>query len=155
MKAEGCLQCIAATLTHMQHVFSCFYRQHAVVAQTNLQTSVTNCGACGAACSFSNAAATCSDGSCVMGACNQGYANCNLNNADGCEVSMLRGVTMSAAAAAARIKHQHLQQKPQHCQCAANRSINNVEGSSDRCKAVWPHSPVTPQECKLLPLLLS
>ena len=53
--------------------------------ETNLTTSVANCGACGRACTFPNAAATCANGACAMGACNAGFADCDGNPANGCE----------------------------------------------------------------------
>lgn len=50
--------------------------------ETDLHT-LTNCGACGKACGFSNAAASCPAGKCVQGSCDAGYADCTA--ADGCE----------------------------------------------------------------------
>jgi hypothetical protein len=55
--------------------------------ETNLNTDAKNCGACGNVCSIANASATCSGGVCVMGPCNSGYANCNGDARDGCEVN--------------------------------------------------------------------
>jgi hypothetical protein len=46
-----------------------------------------NCGACGRACAFANAAATCAMGACVMGTCNTGFLDCDRNAGNGCEVS--------------------------------------------------------------------
>jgi len=51
----------------------------------DLQTDLLNCGSCGNACSFANAAASCVDGACVMGACSEGFADCNSDDGDGCE----------------------------------------------------------------------
>lgn len=55
-------------------------------------TDNNNCGACGKVCNdgtFANASATpCANSTCSMGACNQGYADCNHNTADGCEVNL-------------------------------------------------------------------
>ena len=42
-------------------------------------SDVKACGACGKACSFANAAATCSAGTCKLGACTPGFDNCNAN----------------------------------------------------------------------------
>ncbi|MBL8603585.1 MAG: hypothetical protein JNK72_16795 [Myxococcales bacterium] len=53
--------------------------------ETNLLTSTTSCGACGRACTFANASATCVNGACAMGACNTGFADCDGNPANGCE----------------------------------------------------------------------
>jgi hypothetical protein len=56
--------------------------------EVNLQTSVSNCGSCGNACSTPNGSPTCSSGSCAVGSCNSGYANCNGSPADGCEINI-------------------------------------------------------------------
>jgi hypothetical protein len=53
--------------------------------ETSTDTSLSNCGACGAVCSFPNASATCALGACSLGTCNAGYSNCDGNNANGCE----------------------------------------------------------------------
>lgn len=52
--------------------------------ETRLNT-LSDCGACGQTCSRSNAGASCSTGSCVMGACNPGFGNCDGNANNGCE----------------------------------------------------------------------
>ncbi|MFO0561990.1 MAG: hypothetical protein U0269_28515 [Polyangiales bacterium] len=54
----------------------------------DLNTSESNCGACGNACSFANATAVCVMGTCAISACNAGFANCDRNAANGCEVSL-------------------------------------------------------------------
>jgi formylglycine-generating enzyme required for sulfatase activity len=59
--------------------------------ETNLNTTATHCGACGNACQFANAAASCAAGRCAMGACNAGFANCDGNPANGCEVNIASG----------------------------------------------------------------
>ncbi|MEZ4296816.1 MAG: hypothetical protein R3B70_17755 [Polyangiaceae bacterium] len=55
--------------------------------EVNLNNSVGNCGSCGNLCSYSNAGASCSNGSCAMGSCTSGFANCDGNTANGCEVN--------------------------------------------------------------------
>lgn len=45
-----------------------------------------NCGDCGNQCQFDHAQAQCLGGICVMGACGDGYADCNGSDADGCEI---------------------------------------------------------------------
>ncbi len=58
--------------------------------ETNLNTTVADCGACGTVCSAPpNAAAACLSGACGIGACNTGFANCNGVTSDGCEVNVL------------------------------------------------------------------
>ena len=54
--------------------------------ETNTATTVAHCGACGRACAERpNAAASCAEGACVY-ACNPGFADCDGNTANGCEV---------------------------------------------------------------------
>ena len=55
--------------------------------EVNTRTSVSNCGACGNACSAANGTATCSSGVCGIGSCNSGYANCDGVTSNGCEVN--------------------------------------------------------------------
>ncbi|MFT3766123.1 MAG: hypothetical protein QM820_11495 [Minicystis sp.] len=55
--------------------------------ETNVGADVNNCGVCGKTCNLANATATCTGGTCTIGACAQGFANCNNQNADGCEVN--------------------------------------------------------------------
>jgi hypothetical protein len=61
--------------------------------ETNLQTSVSNCGSCGSACTITNGTPQCTNGSCTAVSCNAGFNNCgtscaNLqsdnNNCGGC-----------------------------------------------------------------------
>jgi hypothetical protein len=54
--------------------------------ETNTLTTVTACGRCGGACSVPNATAACRAGACAVGACNAGFADCDGNAANGCEV---------------------------------------------------------------------
>ncbi len=53
-----------------------------------LDTDPNNCGSCGTACtSYPNAASTCESGSCKIGACDTGYADCDGDAKNGCETS--------------------------------------------------------------------
>ncbi|MFO0605271.1 MAG: hypothetical protein U0324_18980 [Polyangiales bacterium] len=56
--------------------------------EVNLMTESANCGTCGNRCRFANAVALCSGGLCTMGACNTGFADCNMNPIDGCETDV-------------------------------------------------------------------
>jgi len=51
----------------------------------NLSTDVNNCGMCGRVCRFANAAASCSGGSCMMGACDPNFYDRRNGASDGCE----------------------------------------------------------------------
>jgi len=51
--------------------------------------ALTDCGACGVTCGpFTNAAAICDAGSCRMGACDAGFADCDGDAATGCEMDI-------------------------------------------------------------------
>jgi hypothetical protein len=56
--------------------------------EIDLLSTTANCGVCGNACSFANAAASCEAGTCRMGTCATGYADCNADPSDGCEINI-------------------------------------------------------------------
>lgn len=49
-------------------------------------TTLTDCGACGIPCSLANATESCTSGSCQVMTCDTGFANCDSNPANGCEI---------------------------------------------------------------------
>jgi hypothetical protein len=57
--------------------------------ETNLNTSVLNCGSCGHICSFPHATPACTAGACIIAACNPPFANCSGNpfNPNGCDIN--------------------------------------------------------------------
>jgi hypothetical protein len=61
------------------------------------QADVGNCGACGRACAFPNAAPTCAAGACAMGACDAGFADCDGDPGNGCEVDTRTDVAQCGA----------------------------------------------------------
>jgi len=50
-------------------------------------TTLTDCAACGAPCSRTNATASCSTGACTLASCLSGFSTCDSNDANGCEIS--------------------------------------------------------------------
>jgi len=54
--------------------------------ETDTRTSTTHCGACGTACVLANATPGCAMGRCVIASCAAGFADCDGNAANGCEV---------------------------------------------------------------------
>ncbi len=56
--------------------------------ETFLSTDPTNCGACGKICLFANADAQCAAGTCGIGTCKSGFADCDGDPANGCEVNL-------------------------------------------------------------------
>src|SRR5262249_12824121 len=58
--------------------------------ETNLNTNVNHCGACGTDCTTTvkNGAPACNGaGSCTYTSCNGGFYDCNANKTDGCEAA--------------------------------------------------------------------
>src|SRR5207248_2751921 len=53
--------------------------------ETNLMSDTANCGACGTLCSGRNGAPACSGGACAI-ACAAGFADCDRDPANGCEI---------------------------------------------------------------------
>jgi hypothetical protein len=56
--------------------------------EVDLRTNVSHCGACGRACSLSNATAGCAAGACTVAACTTGFGNCDGNALNGCEADL-------------------------------------------------------------------
>ncbi|MBL8605445.1 MAG: hypothetical protein JNK72_26170 [Myxococcales bacterium] len=56
--------------------------------ETRTESSVAHCGACGNACQFANATARCEAGVCALGACNEGFADCDGDARNGCETNL-------------------------------------------------------------------
>ncbi|MBX3272319.1 MAG: putative metal-binding motif-containing protein [Sandaracinaceae bacterium] len=60
-------------------------------ARDGCETSTTtesSCGSCGVPCAPANATGDCAGGSCRIGACMPGYADCNMDARDGCETRL-------------------------------------------------------------------
>ena len=55
---------------------------------TDVQSDPRNCGSCAAACTVLQGTASCTAGACGVGGCDQGWADCNNDPADGCEVEV-------------------------------------------------------------------
>jgi hypothetical protein len=55
--------------------------------EVNTTNDPLNCGGCGVVCNFANANANCLNGVCSIGMCNPGFADCDRNLANGCEVN--------------------------------------------------------------------
>jgi hypothetical protein len=56
--------------------------------EINVSNNVNNCGTCGHVCFVQNGTPACASGTCVVASCNSGFANCNNNAGDGCEVNL-------------------------------------------------------------------
>jgi hypothetical protein len=68
--------------------------------ETNTELDVANCGACGHACSAVHGKPTCAAALCSI-ACDEGFADCNGDVADGCEVDLGTSVDNCSACGAA------------------------------------------------------
>ncbi|MFO0608772.1 MAG: hypothetical protein U0324_36735 [Polyangiales bacterium] len=58
------------------------------LCEVDTATDAHNCGACGRACAFPNAAPQCAAGACAFSVCDMGFADCDGQAANGCEVSV-------------------------------------------------------------------
>jgi hypothetical protein len=54
--------------------------------ETNLTSDVNNCGACNLVCQTANGTPACRSSACEIGACNTGFADCDGNADNGCEL---------------------------------------------------------------------
>jgi alpha-tubulin suppressor-like RCC1 family protein len=91
-----------------------------------LATSATDCGQCGNTCSRPNAASSCSNGQCVRAACNEGFADCNHDDADGCEVDLRSSAdNCGACGTTCRVC--------ENSRCVGVTAIRSSEASSTTC----------------------
>jgi hypothetical protein len=65
--------------------------------EVSIASSLTNCGACGRACSLANATPVCQGGACAVGMCAAGFRDCDSNAANGCEVDVRSSATNCGA----------------------------------------------------------
>jgi hypothetical protein len=56
--------------------------------ETDLTQTATSCGKCGVSCLSANATAACVASKCTTATCNVGFADCNQDPSDGCEVDL-------------------------------------------------------------------
>ncbi len=57
--------------------------------ETNLSSSAANCGSCGNACYFPNTIERCALSTCFFDSCETNWGNCNGQQTDGCETSLV------------------------------------------------------------------
>ena len=55
---------------------------------TSVLGDVKSCGTCGRVCMAPNGTPGCANGACIVASCNPGFADCNMNAADGCEAAI-------------------------------------------------------------------
>ena len=67
--------------------------------ETNLATTTTSCGSCGATCTNAHGTTSCAASACQP-VCSAGYGNCNSVGADGCETSTDTSLTSCGACGA-------------------------------------------------------
>lgn len=59
--------------------------------ETDERTDVNNCGGCGIACVIPNGVPSCVASACKVGSCSPGYADCDGNPKNGCEINIANG----------------------------------------------------------------
>ena len=100
-------------------------------------TTLTNCGACGTACSPAHASgATCSTGSCSFSTCNAGWGNCDGSAPNGCERSLTTLTDCGACGVACNLANASESCSTGTCQVTAcNAGWENVDGvASNGCE---------------------
>ncbi|MFH0779952.1 MAG: hypothetical protein V1928_03800 [Parcubacteria group bacterium] len=60
--------------------------------ETDTTSDVNNCGGCGIKCDLPNGNSACENSLCVFKGCNPGFADCDLNLINGCEVDLTSNV---------------------------------------------------------------
>jgi len=60
--------------------------------EANLSSDIKNCGMCGKSCAAQNAVVACMNGGCVVTGCVMGFADCNKQIGDGCEINIASDV---------------------------------------------------------------
>ena len=68
-------------------------QQYGDGCEVNLGAEVNHCGACGNACTTANGTPGCDGGMCNVAQCNTGFADCDLQVQNGCEVNTQNSVT--------------------------------------------------------------
>jgi hypothetical protein len=56
--------------------------------ELDISVDLANCGLCGLSCSFANASAVCTGGTCQLDQCNDGFADCDGDPSNGCEANL-------------------------------------------------------------------
>jgi len=65
--------------------------------EVDTRSAPANCGMCGRACVAANGTASCTAGACGVGACNAGFADCDADATNGCEVDTRASLTHCGA----------------------------------------------------------
>ena len=60
----------------------------AATCETDITTSLANCGFCGNACTTANATPECASSTCRISSCRSGFGNCDNSATNGCEVAL-------------------------------------------------------------------
>jgi len=128
--------------------------------EAHLDTSVHHCGACGGTCPTPpNAHPACEEGRCGLGACREGYADCDGDVENGCEVYLLDSSDHCGACEQACAAPPNASARCRAGSCglgdcaegfddcdgeAANGCEAHVHGSIDSCGACGVSCPVPP-----------
>jgi hypothetical protein len=98
--------------------------------EATLATDARNCGACGMACAVANGTPACAAGRCAVASCNAGFADCDGNPANGCEVNTR--ATRPTAAPAARAAPSPARRRPARPGAATSRPATRASPTATR-----------------------
>jgi MYXO-CTERM domain-containing protein len=118
--------------------------------EVNLETDPDHCGTCDNSCASLNAEATCTAGVCEIGACWDGFEDCNADPADGCEAALATDPAHCGACdmACAPANAQGACQQAQCVISSCSTGFGNCNGyHADGCEADLSSDPVHCADC--------
>ncbi|MBI3202542.1 MAG: hypothetical protein HYZ29_13460 [Myxococcales bacterium] len=101
--------------------------------EVDVATDVGNCKTCGNGCDLANAQEACSQEVCVVTTCVSGFANCDANDANGCETNINSGNKLNCGACGKACNENHASATCQggSCKLACNPGWGNCNGNVD------------------------
>jgi uncharacterized protein DUF5648 len=105
----------------------------------DLANDPTNCGMCGRTCVLQHGQAVCSGGDCALGACDTGYADCNADLADGCELLV---TCVDGDACATSCQSQGTLDCADACTPSCVAPAESCNAADDDCNAACDEGPV-------------
>jgi hypothetical protein len=118
--------------------------------EVDVATDVSNCKTCGNACALQNAQSACSQEACVVTVCNSGWANCDLNDVNGCEVNISTGDKGNCGACGKVCNETHAGATCQGgaCKLACHPDWGNCDNNVDNgCETSLKTSPLHCNGC--------
>jgi MYXO-CTERM domain-containing protein len=101
--------------------------------EVELDTNPNHCGGCGQLCELDHASAECRNGVCQLDDCDEGWADCNGDEADGCEVDLTSDAEHCGHCAVACPEGQTCEAGTCVCADADGDGYDDVDCGGDDC----------------------